>query len=141
MPASAGVRSWGTDWWDNIHQFIGKDTASHRIGHAPSERDRVRASGILRWLAPTDDPSATMTKQPNDSCRLTTSAGSIRLRVRKETAIDIDARANMGSVVGPVVATASKQKALKLQLNGGVPEVKHGSSVGSIRPEYIDNEQ
>jgi len=78
---------------------------------------------------------AHISRQPEDSCRLTTSGGSVTITMAEDIRVDLDARTSGGSVRTDFPVTVQgkiKSSSLKASINGGGPELYLRSSGGSI---------
>lgn len=79
--------------------------------------------------------TARLTGQPAGECRLTTSGGGIRLTMKRDISLDVDARSSGGSVSTEMPVTVSgyiNKSQLKAKINGGGPLMYLRTSGGNI---------
>ncbi len=78
--------------------------------------------------------SATITKQPTGDCRLSTSAGTVTVRLAPGIALDIDADTSIGGVSTDFdIDGRVTRNSIRGSINGGGPELHLRTSAGSIR--------
>ena len=78
---------------------------------------------------------AFISRQPEGSCRLTTSGGGVTVTMADDISVDLDARTSGGSVRTDFPVTVQgeiKRSSLQAKVNGGGPELYLRSSGGSI---------
>jgi len=76
---------------------------------------------------------ATISRQPEDNCRLTTSGGSITVVLARGIGVDADARTSGGKVYTDFPVDGEKtKKSLKSRINGGGPLLYLRTSGGSV---------
>ena len=81
---------------------------------------------------------ASITGQPKGDCRLSTSGGSVTVRLAATVAVEIDARGNRVKCDLPVtVSGAIERGRLKGTINGGGPLLELHTSGGTIRIEKL----
>lgn len=79
---------------------------------------------------------ASIAKQPSGPCSLETSGGSIEVKMASNVAVDLNAHTSGGTVTTDFPVTVQgelKKNRLVSKINGGGPEMKLGTSGGSIR--------
>ena len=79
--------------------------------------------------------TASISRQPEDNCRLTTSGGGITVHLDRDIKVDVNARTSGGRVRTDFPVTIRgeiSKRSLKAKINGGGPEMYLRTSGGSI---------
>jgi serine/threonine protein kinase/DUF4097 and DUF4098 domain-containing protein YvlB len=103
----------------------------------------VGVDGALEATTSGGNIAATITKQPEDDCTLKTSAGNIKVRLRKDVRLNVEANTTVGQVRAPFAPAARNRKPMQkvqVELNDGGPSLLAQTSAGSIIFEYIEND-
>lgn len=81
--------------------------------------------------------TATITKQPSDDCRLTTSAGSVTVYLKDDIGVNLDAKASWGRIDCDFSMTdkvsREDESMLKGKINGGGPRLYLRTSSGKVK--------
>ncbi|PID61981.1 MAG: hypothetical protein CR986_02310 [Ignavibacteriae bacterium] len=79
---------------------------------------------------------AEILEQPKENCSLTTSGGGIKVKLKKDIHLDLDASTSSGHVECEFPITSKgkvKSSRLKGEINGGGPKLRLRSSAGSVK--------
>jgi DUF4097 and DUF4098 domain-containing protein YvlB len=85
---------------------------------------------------------ASISEQPQDQCLLTTSGGSVHVKLARTLGLDIEASGQNGRVSAPFIDRKKDGKSKSVQhikLNGGGPKLIARTTAGSVRFDYIDS--
>jgi hypothetical protein len=124
--------------------FAHTSGGSIKIGLAQGEVDASTSGGSVRIeevqgaikaRSSGGSVKATISRQPEKDCRLTTSGGSVTVYMSEDIAVDVDARSSGGHVHTEFPVTIRgelSKRALKAKINGGGPLLYLRTSGGSI---------
>ena len=124
--------------------FAHTSGGSIRIGLAKGEVDAhtsggsvtvEEVQGAIKARSSGGSVKATISRQPENDCRLTTSGGSVTVYMSEDVAVNVDARSSGGHVHTefPVkIQGKLSKRLLKAKINGGGPQLYLRTSGGSI---------
>jgi DUF4097 and DUF4098 domain-containing protein YvlB len=84
--------------------------------------------------------TANLKKQPESSCSLHTSGGTLKLRLPEDLAVEIDASVRGGRIISELPITLQgeiSRESIQGKLNGGGPLIQLHSLSGSIHLEKL----